>query len=275
MNPTPLLILLPYHNGDYELALNLVKWMAELSPNYRPHSILCVADNAVPMEKVQELQSITKLLFNYAKTMLVPVPQPTPEKMVWKPNEMFLAGARQVKAHYRLPFLWLEPDCVPLTPTWLDDLAEEYSECPTQYMGAIIHQEGQEGLPSDHLTGCSIYPNNAIDLIGKIDSIKNGSQAWDIGCAAQVVPRAMNTKSIHHYWGLKDMPPVFVEARKADDPKNFVTLSFIQPEAVLFHRCKDGSLMTVLRKKWRPEAEKVVAEPVEEEELPTGSLNVV
>ena len=251
MNTAPLLVVLPYYNGDFELAKKLSEWIVNLG-TCKPHSMLLAADDTVPGDKARELMNILRPVFHETRTMLIPVPAKTPEAPRWIPNEMFLSAARQVKANYKLPFLWLEADCVPLCEGWLQKIAEAYAACPKRFMGPIVHQEGQMGLPADHLTGCSVYPNDAIDLIGPIDSIKKGSTAWDIGSAGTVVPKASNTNLIHHFWGNKDLPPVFVENRDVDDPPNFVTLDFIRKDAVMFHRSKDGNLIKILRKAMTP-----------------------
>jgi hypothetical protein len=83
--------------------------------------------------------------------------------------------------------------------------------------------------------------------------VRSGQQAWDIGCAEAVVPKSADTKLIQHYWGLPELPPVFVKARDADSPKNFLTLDFIKPEAVIFHRDKTHSLLPLLRSSFLPD----------------------
>lgn len=244
----PILVVLPYHSGDIDLAKKLLEWIAELG-SCKPHSLLLCADSKVPQEQMRALMEIAKPSFNQVKTMIATVPTPEPNKQVWAPNVMFLAAARQVKTNYRLDFLWLEPDAIPIYPGWLDDIAEEYWECPRRYMGSVIHQEGQSGLPNDYLNGVAVYPNDAISDFEKIEAVKNSTQAFDTGSAASIVPKALHTTSIKHYWGTKELPPVFVEARAPDAPKNHVTLDLVPLEAAIFHRSKDGKLIELLRKR--------------------------
>jgi hypothetical protein len=247
--PQPLIVALPFHQGDFALAKQLIQWIVTLQsaqPRPASHSLLLVADSALKQSDVSELAISAKPAFDSVRVMIVPVPPSTETQRVWPPNVMFLSAARQIKTNYKLPFLWLEPDCVPLTPLWLDSISIEYAFCPKRFMGPIIHQEGQPGLPADHLTGCSVYPNDAYDVINAVESVRNGVDAWDIGSAAVVVPKAANTLQIHHFWGSKDMPPIFVRAKKPEDPQNFVTIDFIRKGAVLFHRSKDGGLLKLL-----------------------------
>lgn len=256
----PILVVLPYHSGDIDLAKKLLEWIAELG-SCKPHSLLLCADSKVPQDQMRALMEIAKPVFNQVKTMIVTVPAPEPNKQVWAPNVMFLAAAHQVNVNYRFDFLWLEPDAIPIYPGWLDDIAEEYSECPRRYMGSVIHQEGQPGLPNDYLNGVAVYPNDAISDFEKIEAVKNSTQAFDTGSAASIVPKALHTTSIKHYWGTKELPPVFVEARAPDAPKNHVTLDLVTLEAAIFHRSKDGKLIELLRAKKPRRVLEIIPEP--------------
>lgn len=239
-----LLVVLAYCPKDLEITKKLLFWIYELG-SCKPHSILLVADSAVPQPTMRELMDIVRPVFHNVQTMIVTVPA----HATFPPNVMFLQAANKVKENYKHDFLWLEPDSIPIYPGWLEDIADEYSRCPSRFMGSIIHQEGQPGMPSDYLNGVAAYPNDAIDLFKNIASIKDGTQAWDIGSAALVVPKAMNTPKIFHFYGLKDLPPVFVATKLPDSPKNHVTLDFVPENAAIFHRSKGGELIDLLRAK--------------------------
>jgi hypothetical protein len=262
----PLLVVLPYHNGDIELARKLLTWIAELG-SCKPHSILLCADASCPRDKVLELMAIARPHFANTRTMLVAVPVPSNDigeaaQKIWPPNVMFLNAARQVQDQFKSDFLWLEPDAIPIYPGWLDDISEEYMECPYRFMGSLIKQQGQEGLPPEYLNGVAVYPNDAFQVFDKIASVKDSTQAFDVGSAAAVVPKSLNTRLIQHYYGTKELPPVFVESRAPDAPKNHVTLDFIPKEAAIFHRSKDGKLIDLLMAR-RTEVAKKEPETIE------------
>lgn len=244
----PILVVIPYHAGDLEITTKLLQWIAELG-SCKPHSLLLCADSLVPQGEMRELMDIARPHFVRVTTMIVTVPPSTPEQKVWPPNIVFLNVARQVHETSKFPFLFLEPDAIPMYSGWLDDIAEEYAESPMRFMGSLIKQNGQEGLPPEYLNGVAVYPNDAITVFDKIASIKDGTQAFDIGSASIAVPRSANTPLIQHFWGTKEMPPVFVESKSPDSPKNHVTLEFIRPAVAIFHRSKDGKLIDLLRAK--------------------------
>jgi hypothetical protein len=239
-----LLVVLAYCPKDLEITKKLLFWISELG-SCKPHSLLLVADSAVPQPTMRELMDIVRPVFHKVHTMIVTVPS----NVTFPPNHMFLQAANQVKENYKHDFLWMEPDSIPIGEEWLEEIAMAYDDCPSRFMGSIIHQEGQPGMPSDYLNGVAVYPNDAIDLFKNIPTIKDGTQAWDIASASVVIPKAMNTPLIKHFYGLKDLPPVFVASRATDAPKNHVTLDFVPKEAAIFHRSKGGELIDLLRAK--------------------------
>ena len=242
-----LLVTICYHPGDLEITRKLLNWIVELG-DCHPHSLLLAADSAIPQDTMREVMDIARPVFASVRTMIVTVPKPTAEQKVWAPNVTFLAVANQVKQNYKFPFLFLEPDAIPLTTAWLQEISHAYHNTPARFMGSIVKQTGQPGLPAQYLNGVAVYPNDAIDVFENIQLVKSSEQAFDIGSAAQVVPKSVNTPLIAHYYGTKEMPPVFVEAKSPDSPKNHVTLDFVPKGAVVFHRSKGGELINLLRK---------------------------
>lgn len=250
----PLLVVIAYHSGDYERTSQLLNWISQLG-GARPHSCLLVADESVKPDLRKALAEIAKESFDFVATI------PAGVKTVWAPNGMFLSAAKWINECCKQPWLWLESDCTPLKNGWLDELAEEYDSCPMKFMGPLIKQTDQPDLPPVHLTGCSIYPFDAYQVFEAIPSLMDKVVAWDIESAQKVVPRSKNTDLIHHFYGPKDLPPTFVDSRAADDPKNRVTLEFIRSGSVMFHRVKDGSLITLLKKKFAAKALPAAAIP--------------
>jgi len=250
MKNNSLLVVVSTHNGDFNLAENLIRWIGELDGATAgpagcklPYPCLLIVDQTVEQARWMALFNAAKKIFAHARVVTVQVPNTG-----WKPNTMFLTAAKYVHENYALPFLWLEPDCVPLKAGWLDDINKGYKESPLRYFGAVIEQTEQKNLPGRHLTGCSVYPNDAWEDFEKMAEVTSGRQAWDIAGAERIATAATNTGLIHHFWGQKDKPPVFVESREPNAPENHVLLNFIKPDAVLFHRNKTGDLIPLLRK---------------------------
>lgn len=85
-----------------------------------------------------------------------------------------------------------------------------------------------------------------------MDTWKRLSVAWkddvafDIATAPVVVPQATNTPLIQHFWGKKNLPPTFAPEKLPDSPVNTFTLANLNPDAVVFHRNKDVTLLREL-----------------------------
>jgi hypothetical protein len=237
-----LLLTLPYCTKDAMLLRKCVHWMRELQPDGYNHSCLLVADNDVPHEQKAELQKLCKGLFSYAETMIVAVPQ---EMQGWPlgPNYMFASAARQIAEAWRLPWLWLEPDATPLRPGWLDTIGNNYAIRGKRFMGTIIPSENQPDMPPLHLSGCSVYDNQAYYGLQPFTGTKLG---FDIAAAGFTVPRASHFAPMQHFWGKHDKAPTF-NLDPTKEQESVLGYDFILPDSVTFHRCKDGSLIDLLR----------------------------
>ena len=158
------------------------------------------------------------------------------------PNALFLKAAeaaRMIGSHW----LFLEPDAVPLCPGWLDKIEAEYWLNNRPYMGAIVDCDDPR-LPSRHFTGVGVYPAAAFNTLKGIIAPRMG-EAFDITTAAAVVPHAVNSTLFQHLWGEYGKPPSFGPVGLPGT--NLFDLKYLRPEAVLFHRNKDGTLIDLLR----------------------------
>lgn len=234
-------VVLPYHAGDYQLAKQLLEWIKELSGWSRQKSILLVGDSSVATEDRLALKAFASEIFSHVESLPTMAPKGWPDGA----NQMWITAAKYIEGNYKNPWLWLEPDAVPLNPFWLDILAVEYANQPKQFMGHI-EESTDPALPKRHLAGVAVYPVNAYSIMAS--SIKAGI-AFDISGAPAVIQKTSHTPHIQHFWGQFDLPPTFVKERTAESPKNAFTLQHLKSDAVIFHRCKDGTLIPLLREK--------------------------
>lgn len=253
----PLLLVLPYCQKDVDLAIKLLHWMAELRSDYSPHSCLLVADAEVPHGDKMALQNGAKMLFEHVETIIVHV-KPADQKWPNAANVMFANAARQVAEAYRLPWFWFEPDATPLAPSWLDDFADAYWKCAKRFMGALIPSNNQPDMPPLHLAGCAVYDNQAYKDLKQFTEM---GKPFDIVSAGYTVPRAFNTPLMQHFWGKPDLAPTFKLTKVPGDPENTIPFAWIKPDARVMHRCKDGSLIELLRQKMASKSSKAAPEP--------------
>ncbi len=148
-------------------------------------------------------------------------------------NQMFRAALEMTERLYAgRPTLWVEPDCIPIKPHWREAINLEYIFWGKPFLGDF-HPMGS--IP--HLTGNSVYSPDWRKLAPSIAELpgKNPGQGWDSACAFETVPQSAKSGLIQQVW----ITPRFNEEN----------IKMIHPNTVLFHRCKDGTLIDVLARR--------------------------
>jgi hypothetical protein len=233
---TKLNIVLPFIELDVPKVINLLKWCAELSGKV-PYSIFILPFKGINFTEVKM----------YAERAFADVQTITDSEGVtsdWRnddkirdaagPNSMFRQAAWYFYFHQRLgPWLYLEPDCVPLKKDWIAILESDHSAG-----GAAISGVKMEIGDRAYLNGVAIYPANVIQHTPGIVNRTMWQQhpemevAFDIGGGEQVLQQAHQTDKIQLCYRAK-----WYQADLLVDPK-----------AVLFHGDRDGSLIETLRR---------------------------
>jgi len=234
------LVALPVHTGDLSRLKNLLTWCAQLS-GCHGHSAVIVADAATPASAILDLKKDALLSFDSVDVI-------TNEKPVvgWVPgaNSLFLTAAQFAKQRNE-PWLFLEPDAVPLKPKWADLIEIHYRASGSKYMGRLVPCDDPR-LPKVHFTGVGMYCPEAYDeLSGFI--IGAPDMAFDLPTASYLAPIAKSSDLFCHLWGMAGDPPTFAEHRITGT--HTFDLNFINPKSVLYHRNKDGTLINLLRKR--------------------------
>lgn len=225
-------VVIAFHDGDLHEAADLLLWIRQLG-GAKANDGLLVVDAGVSWSDAVEMLTLANEVFRHVQIL-------TTEQSVtgWPrgANTLFLRAAEHC-ASCNQPFLWLEPDCVPLSKDWLDRIQSVYT---TGFFGHI-YDCNSPGLPTRLLSGVAVYPPNAYEIIHP----HVGNQphlAWDVSAAEAILPTASDCPLFHHFWGQQDQPPTFALKKTDQSPANTLTLDHLRKEAVLFHRNKDGSL---------------------------------
>ena len=207
--------------------------------------------------------SIVKAMIDLAKETFADVhefPYPEAQNKGWPAgaNWAWQNVARYIPMFYTKnePWLWLEADAIPLKKGWLDTLVAEYTKSGKAFMGHIVADMG-------HMNGVGIYPNHVSWFAKKPFMVEQS--AWDVAIREEAEGETHNANHlIQHCWGLasNDKPQ-----HRGDDPVASFRdtghmLRIIEPDAVLFHRCKDGSLIDCLQQIHRGTPVMSVAEPL-------------
>lgn len=239
-------VVFPFHQGDALSLQRLLTWIALLGGCKRHHALLC-ADAGTPYQVAEHCLDLAEDAFLDASIIS------TEEPVVgWPqgPNALFNCVAQRMAELKDGPWLWLETDCIPLRHHWLELLEGRYLEVGKPILGAIVPCD-TPGLPQKHVSGCAIYPGNFYEL-AKTLLIGNPNVAFDLAVAPLAVPMAQNDPLFHCFWGEKGLPPTFRSHQRPDRRPNEFTIDQLRPNAALFHRNKDGTLIELLKAKYFP-----------------------
>lgn len=141
------------------------------------------------------------------------------------------------------PFLWTEPDCIPLRSGWCGAIDDEYRKCGASYFGRV-YRSNNPALPDLILSGTAVYHPETAERFAKELS---GDIPFDVALSKSIAASATNTDLIQWFWGQPDLAPTFAMAKTPGCPVNTFTPQQLEPQAVLFHRNKDGTLIRCLR----------------------------
>lgn len=235
-----MIVTLPVFAGDVSRLRDLLGWISLLG-GARQHRAVLVADCGMSAGDVFELKELAQKAF-----LSVDI-EVTDESVTGWPegaNALWLQAAKAAEAIGE-EWLFLEPDAIPLKPGWLDVIDIRQRATAARYMGALVPCS-TPGLPALHMDGVGVYPPNAYaELAGIVAA--NPKVAFDISTAGVVCKEARACNLFQHLWGEKGNPPRFAEK---GIPKTAVfDLDYIRPEAAIFHRTKDGSLIRLLRQR--------------------------
>jgi hypothetical protein len=228
--------VVPFHNGDFPLALKSMNWQFEMQCPKR-YDCLLAYDSKVIKQYIQQMQISAQRVFRTVDTFTYPAP-PT-NRWPQAANHAFAAVARFMCHALKRPWFWMEPDLIPLCSDWLCQLQFEYDNCKKPMMGSIVPELG-------HVNGTAVYPANFAELAPKTIAAQTG--AFDTNMKAETISFTHNAGHLmQHAWGVSGgqihhilgPAPSF---KTVADVKRWVS-----PGAVTFHRCKDGSLINKLR----------------------------
>lgn len=154
---------------------------------------------------------------------------PHPQNNVWQ------ECARHVESVHKKPWFFWEQDAIPLKPGWLSSLWSAHQHGERPFSGAITSHAGYT-----YVTGVSIYPKDPSRYL--VNAMLTSGQPWDIvaGLRDGMLRHTHDiTPLIHH---IPDR--VNTHFSSQDELR-----SMVSDEAVLFHKCKDGSVLAVMNGK--------------------------
>jgi hypothetical protein len=175
------------------------------------------------------------------------------------PNQCFYEAARWIEMlPSKEPWFWMEADCIPTRPRWLDDIESEYHYSGKPVLGVLNQTFSADGKVSgEHVTGVAVYPHDLLAQCASLRSIVRATSeyrkaghcppAFDCYIAPWAVPNCAQSQTIRHYWKSFDFSEgldgeIYCKFKKHYGASNRVDLS-----AAVIHGAKDFSLLNILQ----------------------------
>lgn len=256
---------------DALLAVKNLEWQKELD-DHVPFTCLYCHDEKTSADLVRKGYEIAKSL--YAEVVNFEYPSPVATGWPFAPNYVWQSVVRFVdyfrKKLKNEPWLFLEPDAIPVSQGWSAKLDKQYRANRRPFMGYVVPGMG-------HFNGVAIYPANTSDYCER--TLFSTNVAWDVALAAEMKQRGVWDRAVTHdnflfthVWaiGPDNMPTNDSACKQATFTCPEDVWRWVNLDGAIFHRNKDGTLIDWLRelRKWKehPELRNVpVHAPVIEE----------
>lgn len=232
-----IIVALPICDRDIYVGTKNLRWMAELDGKMDFDALISQDSSTYPV-LAQEFFEAAKAAFRSVTVFKYAMPPET--SWPFGANWAFQSTAWQMMGYGR-PWYWHEADCIPLKPGWMTRWQEEYNKCGKPIMGPIIRGRGW-------MNGTAIYPANFPDL--SPEAMTATQYAWDWVTEKETIHLTHDAGHLlDHVWGIIDGKPCPAEGPVATFPTQKEVDKYVNPDAILFHRNKDGSLIDRLRER--------------------------
>jgi hypothetical protein len=222
--------LAPDQQGPFdcqELGIKWLDWVAEYSPDTirKYELILLVRPQLRLPESVNAWGKLTRFSENSFIAQYPVGPNVVFKQVLWLQHHNKIQG----------PFLWCEPDCVPVKKDWLDLIAAAYMSGGKPFMGNVVEAFTNQHTRTRvvrHMTGNAVYPDKAYLHAPKL--MEAHGTAWDVLAAEQILQKFHLTELIQHEF-------------RAPEIRTLRELNaIIRPNTALFHSDKFGAIARLL-----------------------------
>lgn len=228
-----ILVVLAFSANDAVLAEHLADWIYLVNRREQEGDCLLVVAGDVHDEMRDKVKLAAQVAFERVDIITGPKLE-NPNKNVHV-NAMVKAAAQHITETYRVPWLWLEPDCVPLKYGWLDKIAEAHYNQAKRYSGPWKGAMAPDGKVTQiFLNRVAVYPPDAMKDIG---AGLNSGRPFNLDAGPIVHPKSSKVSLIEE---------LTVTEESAS----------LKPATVLAHSDKQGFIMNAMRERFEQAAKK-------------------
>jgi hypothetical protein len=242
-----MILVYAYTKKEAWLVQKSLRWMKELGGCKGHQCVLMVSSDVRGEEEYKLAQEVFDKV-GAEKVPDIDLKDVLKEKHFFAlANSMWQHAANYANTKFKGPWFYMEADCIPIKPMWLDQIEAAYKTCGKPFLIT------SGGIPPHHnLCGNAVYPAKVhsalvytqphLPPMEAMAAITTVTEPWDAFIRDNKVGTAF-TDLIHHDYGNK--PGEF-----EGQPLRFTSRTGMQKimdsKAVVVHRCKDGSCIDVL-----------------------------
>ena len=212
-----ILLVIPFSCDSGVLAEHLIDYIFLLNRRQQKGHALLVVAGDVHAEMREKVRLAATVAFETVE--IVSAPAVVSADKNTHINHLFRTAAAHIAKTYRVPWLWLEPDAVPLKAGWLKAIADAHYAQPKRYSGSWLKSADL------FMARIAVYPPDAITDLAEY--LKPGV-IFNMSAGNAIVPRSTKTRLVQEV-------AFYDETAK------------INPEAVVLHSDKQAVLLTQLR----------------------------
>lgn len=229
----PILICLPYWEGDRYQAVELCRIVAGLQSGHaelNAHVMLINRQDCMPDPHMVDIISQKFHVHTFqSRSPLKGWPQGS--------NGMFgstmIHIANSFKDKYECVY-WMEPDAIPLCPNWSWNLVQAWRAKHPKALIIGCRSDCNGDGTGDHITGCAIYHPNIARLMPYLTTCSG--TAWDYEFRSDIVQVGGHTNLIENWYRARNAEPGILDRTKVG--------------VNIIHGFKDDSLINLVKNKY-------------------------
>jgi hypothetical protein len=230
-----MIIVIHVCSKDVDAALRNLAWVKELDGKVPFDCLISheigFAANQVMASASEYFRSVSE--FGYSVMSRRHEPWPAFQNWAWRKTAL---GVLRLPNHE--PWLWWEQDAVPLRAGWLDTLDAAYTASVKLFLGTI--GAAPSAMHPEHLNGVAVYPHDV--TANGPESLFYSGEAFDVAGGWRVLQKSEISSLFQHVWSREGN-----QSPNACTFPDAASMKLVSTDAVLFHRCKDGTLIDRIR----------------------------
>lgn len=187
------------------------------------------------------------------------------------PNQAFQEAAQAIYGRSdNQAWLWMEADCVPTSPRWLDIIQTEYEWNGRPILGRFEDTwNGSGKIIGKHVSGVAVYPHDFLKTTPLVRNLTRATKeyrrgtglppAFDVVIAPYTVKNCTESMSIQNYWKSHNFREENGEV-VCDFQVPYGASNVVEMDAALIHGAKDFSLLDIVQDRLT----RVLTEPITE-----------